>query len=80
MDDVTNRVAEALTVHRVKLGLDIETAAAMATLTPERLAESEAGETALTEAELDRLAAAYGIDVSAFFGGRITPFNYLAGA
>ena len=80
MDDVANRVADALTVHRVRLGWDIESAASAASLAPERLAEAEAGETALSEAELDRLASAYGVDVSAFFGGRITPFNYLAGA
>ena len=80
MDDVRSRVAEALTLHRVRLGLDIESAAAAATLAPERLAEAETGDTALSEAELDRLAATYGVDVSAFFGGRITPFNYLAGA
>ncbi len=74
------RVAEALTVTRVRLGYDLEYAAAASDIAAERLAEAEAGETALTGAELDRLAETYGIDPSAFFGGRITPFSYLAGA
>ena len=78
-ETVENRVAEALTVIRLRLGYDLEFAAASATLPPERLAEAEAAEIALTEMELERLAAVYGVDVTAFFGGRVTPFSYLAG-
>jgi hypothetical protein len=44
------------------------------------LAAAEDAETALSEDELQRLADAYGVDVTAFFGGRITPKEYLFGA
>lgn len=73
-------VAEQLTVTRTRLGYDLERAARDAGIDPQRLAEAEAGETRLTAPELDGLAAAYGVDVTAFFGGRITPYGYLAGA
>ncbi len=72
-------VAEQLTAIRVRLGYDLERAARDADIDPQRLAEAEAGESVLNESELDRLAAAYGVDVTAFFGGRVTPFSYLAG-
>ncbi len=72
-------VAEQLTVIRVRLGYGLERAARDADIDPQRLAEAEAGERVLEESELDRLAAAYGVDVTAFFGGRVTPFSYLAG-
>ncbi|MGP6157878.1 MAG: helix-turn-helix domain-containing protein [Vulcanimicrobiaceae bacterium] len=65
---------------RTRLGLGIERAAELARLPPERLAEAEAGEVALAEDELQRLADAYDIDVTAFFGGRVTPVSYLFGA
>ncbi len=72
-------VAEQLTVIRVRLGYDLERAARDADIDPQRLAEAETGDRVLDESELDRLAAAYGVDVTAFFGGRVTPFSYLAG-
>jgi transcriptional regulator with XRE-family HTH domain len=65
---------------RTGLGLDVERAAGLARLPPERLAEAEAGELALSEDELQRLADAYDVDVTAFFGGRVTPVSYLFGA
>jgi hypothetical protein len=73
-------VAEKLIGERVRLGYDLELAATLAHVDAERLAEAEAGTLALTEDELGSLADAYGVGVSAFFGGRVTPFSYLAGA
>ena len=72
-------VGDALVATRVRLGLDLETAAGEAGLDPERLAEAEAGETALDERELAALAERYGCAVTAFFGGRVTPLSYLFG-
>jgi transcriptional regulator with XRE-family HTH domain len=73
-------VGERLISIRASLGLALESAARLARLAPERLAEAEAGEVALTEHELQRLAEAYDLDVTAFFGGRVTPISYLFGA
>lgn len=78
--NVLAEVGISLVSHRTRLGLDIELAATLAHLDPERLAEAEAGETALDERDLAGLADAYGVDVTAFFGGRTTPLSYLAGA
>lgn len=80
MSEVLASVGERLISQRTMCGIALEAAAAEARIDAERLAEAEAGETALEEAELHRLAAAYGTDVTAFFGGRITPLSYLAGA
>lgn len=86
MDESTSRAAiltsvgERLVSQRARLGIDIEDAARDAGLDIERLAEAEAGELALDDGELRRLADAYGIDVTGFFGGRVTPLSYLAGA
>ncbi|GAC1543338.1 MAG: hypothetical protein NVS3B16_09510 [Vulcanimicrobiaceae bacterium] len=66
--------------HRAACGIALEEAAVEARLDLQRLAEAEAGETALDESALRRLADLYGIDVTAFFGGRVTPLSYLAGA
>jgi hypothetical protein len=74
------QVGGALVGARQRLGYDIEVAAALAHIDPERLAEAEDGTTPLREDELAALADAYGVAVSAFFGGRVTPFSYLAGA
>ena len=73
-------VAEQLVSARVSDGLDLERAAELANIDPERLAAAEAGELALTEAELQRLADEYGVGLTAFFGGRVTPVAYLFGA
>jgi transcriptional regulator with XRE-family HTH domain len=72
-------VGDILVATRVHLGLDVEDAAREAGLEPERLAEAEAGETALDERELAALAERYGCAVTAFFGGRVTPLSYLFG-
>ncbi len=73
-------VAEQLISARAAEGLDIEEAAELADVDLERLAAAEAGEFALTEDELQRLAEEYGVGVTAFFGGRVTPVSYLFGA
>jgi hypothetical protein len=73
-------VAERLIGTRVRLGYDLEAAAAAAHILPERLAEAEDAAIALREDELQALADAYGVDTASFFGGRVTPFSYLAGA
>ncbi len=73
------QVAEQLIAIRTRLGLDVEVAAAQAQIDAARLAEAEAAEAFLSEAELQRLADAYDIDVTALFGGRVTPVQYLFG-
>jgi transcriptional regulator with XRE-family HTH domain len=78
--DVLQAVGERMLGERVRLGLALEEAAQAADLQEDRLAGAEAGELALDEDELGRLAEAYGVDATAFFGGRVTPFQYLAGA
>jgi len=78
--DVLAAVGETLVSIRSRLGRDLEEVAASAAISPERLAEAEAGETKLTEVELEALADAYGVNVTSFFGGRVTPLSYLAGA
>jgi transcriptional regulator with XRE-family HTH domain len=74
------QVGERLISARSRLGFSLEEAADAARVLPERLAEAEEGTTPLREDELQALAEAYGVDVAAFFGGRVTPFSYLAGA
>lgn len=78
--DVLAAVGEQMVSIRTRLGRDLEDVAAEAGFDAERLAEAEAGETKLGETELLALADVYGIEVTAFFGGRVTPFSYLAGA
>ncbi|MFN2449257.1 MAG: helix-turn-helix domain-containing protein [Candidatus Baltobacteraceae bacterium] len=80
MADIVDQVAEQLGLQRARLGLPLEEAARRANIPAERLSLAEDAETALDEDELNRLADAYGIDVTAFFGGRITPKEYLFGA
>jgi len=72
-------VAEQLVSFRTAEGLDFDDAAHEAEIDPERLAAAEAGELALNEDELERLAETYGVGITAFFGGRVTPMNYLFG-
>lgn len=79
MHDLSD-VGTQLISQRVSKGFDVETAACMADLGAEKLAAAEAGEVALSEDELERLAEAYGIGLSAFFGGHTTPISYLFGA
>jgi hypothetical protein len=77
---ILTEVAERLISARVRLGYDLDAAAAAAHILPERLAEAEDAAIALREDELQALADAYGVDPASFFGGRVTPFSYLAGA
>jgi transcriptional regulator with XRE-family HTH domain len=78
--DLLAAVGERLISERVRLGFDLEFAATLAHVEAERLAAAEDGVLALGEDELQALADVYGVDVPAFFGGRVTPFSYLAGA
>lgn len=80
MADIVERVAQELGSKRAQLGMSLEEAARCANIDAAKLAAAENAETALDESELQRLADAYGIDVTAFFGGRITPKEYLFGA
>lgn len=80
MADIVERVAQELGSKRAQLGISLEEAARRANIDAAKLAAAENAETALDESELQRLADAYGIDVTAFFGGRITPKEYLFGA
>ena len=80
MSDIVERVAQLIASQRAQLGMSLEEAAALARIPAAQLAAAENAETVLDENELNRLADAYGIDVTAFFGGRITPKEYLFGA
>jgi len=66
--------------QRSQLGLSLEEAAASGHVDAARLAAAEGGDTPLSADELDRMAGAYGVDVTSFFGGHTTPLAYLAGA
>lgn len=79
-EDVLDFVGARLVAHRTVRGIALEAAAHDARIGVERLAEAEAGEIALEESELQRLADTYDVDVTSFFGGRVTPLSYLAGA
>lgn len=80
MADVIELVAQQLGSQRAQLGMSLEQAAQRSRISAEKLDAAENAETVLDENELERLADAYGIDVTAFFGGRITPKEYLFGA
>lgn len=80
MADIIERVAQELGSQRARLGIPLEEAARRARIDAAKLDAAENAETALDETELQRLADVYGIDVVAFFGGRITPKEYLFGA
>jgi len=80
MADIVERVAQELGSQRARLGMPLEEAARRAAVDAAKLAAAEDAETVLDENELQRLADAYGVDVTAFFGGRITPKEYLFGA
>ena len=78
--DIVQEVGQALAQQRVERGFSLEEAADRSSVDALRIAQGEAGQTKLTEEELGALADAYGIDVSAFFGGKVTPVQYLFGA
>jgi len=80
MADIVERVAQELGSQRANRGMSLEQAAGAARIAAVKLAAAENAETVLDENELQRLADAYGIDVTAFFGGRTTPKEYLFGA
>jgi ribosome-binding protein aMBF1 (putative translation factor) len=75
---VVNDVGARLVRFRVQAGLESEAAAAKAHIDVERLADAEAGELALTDVEIGRLASAYGVDATEIFGGRVTPIRDIA--
>ncbi len=74
------QLAEQLISIRTSLGYDIDDAARSAGIDPQRLAEAEDAGVALSDEELERLADAYDVGVTAFFGGKVTPVQYLFGA
>jgi transcriptional regulator with XRE-family HTH domain len=73
-------VAEQLASQRAQLGISLDDAAARSNIDAERLDLAENAEVALDEDELTRLAETYGVAITAFFGGRVTPIQYLFGA
>lgn len=78
---VVEEVGERLLRLRVTAGFDLDGAAAATGLPAERLEAAETGGVSLTDAEIARVAAAYGVDPTEIFGGRITPLqNYAGGA
>lgn len=80
MADIVERVAQLLGSQRAQLGMPLDEAARRSKIEPSKLEAAENAETVLDENELQRLADAYGVDVTAFFGGRITQKEYLFGA
>ncbi len=80
MSDIVERVAQELGSQRANVGMSLEEAATSAHIDAAKLAAAEDVETVLNEDELQRLADVYGVDVTAFFGGRTTPKEYLFGA
>ncbi|HMD03100.1 MAG TPA: helix-turn-helix transcriptional regulator [Candidatus Baltobacteraceae bacterium] len=79
-NDLLAEVATLMISLRTERGHTLEAAAHLAHLDPERLAQAEAGEIALDENELQNLADAYDVSITAFFGGKVTPVAYLFGA
>lgn len=79
MQDILEEGGKGLVQQRVERGFSLEEAEDRSGVDIARIASGEAGETRLTEEELGALADAYGVDVTAFFGGRVTPIQYLAG-
>lgn len=80
MEDILEEGGKGLVQQRVERGFSLEEAEDRSGVDIARIAAGEAGEIRLTEEELGALADAYGVDVTAFFGGRVTPIQYLAGA
>jgi len=75
---VLDDVAERLIRFRLQAGLEPDAAGARARIDAERLADAEDGAFALTDAEIDRIARAYGVDSTEIFGGRVTPIRDIA--
>ncbi|GAC1657773.1 MAG: hypothetical protein NVS9B12_10040 [Vulcanimicrobiaceae bacterium] len=80
MDDILVEAGKGILQQRVVRGFSLEEAADRSGVDAARIGAGENGELRLTEEELGALADAFGVDVTAFFGGRITPMQYLAGA
>ncbi|GAC1304174.1 MAG: hypothetical protein NVS2B3_07420 [Vulcanimicrobiaceae bacterium] len=78
--EILRAMAERLIGLRSMRGVSLEEVAHAAGIEPERLADVEAGDVALDERALRRLAGALGVEETALFGGRETPLSYLAGA
>jgi transcriptional regulator with XRE-family HTH domain len=78
--ELLSSVGNELVSKRAQLGWSLEEAAASARVDPERLAAAEEGNAPLESDELDRVAGAYGVNATYFFGGRTTPLQYLFGA
>ncbi|GAC1581830.1 MAG: hypothetical protein NVS3B7_17070 [Candidatus Elarobacter sp.] len=76
---VLEDVGERLVRLRTQAGLEPQAAAAAASIDADQLDRAEAGEAALSEDAILRLARAYGVDATEFFGGHITPFQNYAG-
>jgi transcriptional regulator with XRE-family HTH domain len=77
--DVAVEVGRRLVRFRSEAGLTVEEAAARTALAADRLIDAESGTQVLDEAEIARLASAYGVDVTEIFGGRVTPLQNYAG-
>jgi transcriptional regulator with XRE-family HTH domain len=75
---VVDDVGERLVRFRVQAGLEPEDAAARAGIDVERIADAEAGDVALGDAEIADLARVYGVDPTEIFGGRVTPIRDIA--
>ena len=75
LDDVADRLIRL----RTQAGLEVEDAASRSGVAIDRLVDAESADAALTEAEIEQLASAYGVDPTEIFGGRITPFRDYAG-
>lgn len=80
MANIVEQVAQELASQRARLGIPLDEASRRAKIDAAKLASAEDAETVLDETELQRLADTYGVDITAFFGGRTTPKEYLFGA
>ncbi len=80
MANIVEQVAQELASQRARLGISLDEAARRTKIDAAKLASAEDAETVLDETELQRLADTYGIDITALFGGRTTPKEYLFGA
>jgi transcriptional regulator with XRE-family HTH domain len=63
-------LAETLVQVRIEHGMSLEAVAAAAAIDVQRLIDVEAGKALPTEAELQSLSDAYGVDVPKLFGAR----------
>jgi transcriptional regulator with XRE-family HTH domain len=72
-------IAAAIGSTRIQRGVSLDEAAAASGIEAADLEAAEAGERALSQEQLTALADTYGVDVTAFFGGKETPLSFLAG-